>query len=58
MNWQSTARGVRRIARKDGGQDLVEYGMLAALIAIGAMLALRSFSSALRGLWDGVASFI
>ena len=58
MNWRSTASGVRRIFRKDNGQDLVEYGMLAALIAIGAMVGLRSFASALRGLWDGVASFL
>jgi Flp pilus assembly pilin Flp len=58
MNWRSTARDIRRIVRKDSGQDLAEYGMLAAIIAIGAMFGLRSFVNALTGLWDAVANFI
>ena len=58
MNWRSMARDTRRIVRTDSGQDLAEYGMLAAIIAIGAMFGLRSFASAVMGIWDVVASFI
>ena len=58
MNWRSTARRIRLIVRRDSGQDLAEYGMLAALIALGAMFGLRSFATALMGLWDAFANFV
>lgn len=33
---------VRRLASLDNGQDLIEYGLLAALIAIAAMVSVTA----------------
>ena len=42
---------------EDEGQDLVEYGLLAALIAIAAMLAVSTLGTTIRTVfWDVVAS--
>jgi pilus assembly protein Flp/PilA len=48
---------VGRLVRRDDGQDLIEYGMLAALIAIGAIVAVTSTGNALNTiLWIPIAS--
>jgi Flp pilus assembly pilin Flp len=48
---------VRRLVRKDDGQDLIEYGLLMLVIAIGAIVAVTSTGSALNSiLWQNIAS--
>jgi Flp pilus assembly pilin Flp len=48
---------VSRLVREDHGQDLIEYSLLAVLIAIGAMVAVTSTGNALNSiLWQTIAS--
>ena len=59
MNWRMVTRGVQLVVRRDDGQDLIEYGMLASLIAIVVLVAVRSFATFLKtGLWDVVANLL
>jgi Flp pilus assembly pilin Flp len=39
--------------REDDGQDLLEYGLVAVLIAIGAMMAVGSVGETIDNLWWG-----
>jgi Flp pilus assembly pilin Flp len=46
---------VVRLARRDDGQDLLEYGFLAALIAIVAMTAVASLGTTINTvLWQTI----
>ena len=48
---------VSRLIRKEDGQDLIEYGLLMMLIAIGAIVAVASTGNALNSiLWQTIAS--
>jgi Flp pilus assembly pilin Flp len=48
---------VSRLARRDDGQDLIEYGLLMLVIAIAAILAVTSTGNALNSiLWQNIAS--
>ena len=40
--------------RDDSGQDLVEYGLLAALISVAAVTVMISASGEIGGLWDTI----
>jgi Flp pilus assembly pilin Flp len=42
--------------RDDSGQDLVEYGLLAALISIAAIVVMTSAGGEAKRLWDTVVS--
>jgi Flp pilus assembly pilin Flp len=56
MIWEQGVRCVQRLARRDDGQDLVEYGMLAALIAIAALTAVNALASVIKTRFWDVAS--
>jgi Flp pilus assembly pilin Flp len=59
MNWQSIAHRARQFRRRDDGQDLVEYGMLAALISIAALTAVSSLASVIKTrFWDVVSNLL
>jgi Flp pilus assembly pilin Flp len=48
---------VRRLTRRDEGQDLIEYGLLAALIALAAMSALTLVGDVVGNvLWAAIAA--
>lgn len=48
---------VRRLVRADPGQDLIEYGMLAALIAVVAVGAVTTLGNQVRtALWQTIAN--
>src|ERR1700682_2956560 len=48
---------VSRLVRADDAQDLIEYSLLAMLIAIGAIVAVTSTGNALNSiLWQTIAS--
>ena len=50
---------VSRLVRNDEGQDLIEYGLVAVLIAIGAMLAIGSLGTTVYNvLWQPIAQNI
>ena len=50
---------VSRLVRNDDGQDLIEYGLVAVLIAIGALLAIGSLGTTVYNvLWQPIAQNI
>ena len=58
MNWRSIACGLRRY-RRDNGQDLLEYAMLTALIAIVALSAVNGVASVIKTkFWDVAANLL
>ena len=59
MNWRSLAQRAGRLRRREDGQDLVEYGMLAALIAIAALTAVNALASVIKlRFWDVVTNVL
>jgi len=51
-------RLLSRLARREEGQDLLEYGLLTVLIAIGALAGLNSVGTANSVLWEAIAQNI
>jgi len=48
---------IRRIVRRDDGQDLLEYGLLAALIALIAFGAVQVLGQTILSVfWNNIAS--
>ena len=48
---------VDRLARTEDGQDLLEYGMIVVLIAIGAVVAVQSVGNTINAvLWQAIAA--
>jgi Flp pilus assembly pilin Flp len=48
---------VRRLTRPEDGQDLLEYGLLASLIAIFALAAVRLLGDQIHTVfWEGIAN--
>ncbi len=48
------ARLIRRFAANDSGATAIEYGLIAALIAVGLIVAFTAFGSSLQGLFGRV----
>ena len=48
---------MHRLLNADEGQDLVEYGILASLIAIAAMTALTTVGGRVATIWDSLKDF-
>ncbi len=47
---------VGRLVRRDKGQDLIEYGLLVALIAIVAMVAIAALGNTINSVfWQAIA---
>ena len=47
---------IGRLIRHDEGQDLIEYAMLVTLIAVAAVVAVRSVGNTVSGvLWQYIA---
>ena len=51
----TVASAVRRFSSDDGGQDLLEYGLLASLIATFLVGTLGLFGQQLNVLWTTIA---
>jgi len=52
---QRVMAAVLRLARRDDGQDLVEYGLLAALIAVVVMTAVATLGNTTNTvLWQSI----
>ena len=50
---------VERLIRKDDGQDLIEYGLLAVLIAVAAVVAVGTLGETINTvLWSLIAQTI
>ena len=48
--------GLRRFAEDESAATAIEYGLIAALIAVGAILAFTSFGGSLSGMFNNVAT--
>jgi pilus assembly protein Flp/PilA len=53
MNRMLTAAA--RFVRNDEGQDLIEYALLAALIALAAVVAMQATGTSINGLFNTVS---
>ncbi|MEL6486169.1 MAG: Flp family type IVb pilin [Pseudomonadota bacterium] len=47
---------INKLARDEQGATAIEYGLIAALIAVAAITAMQSLGSSLSDTFDGVAS--
>jgi Flp pilus assembly pilin Flp len=47
----------RTIAAQDG-QDLVEYALLVAIVALGCVVALNTFSGIIGAAWASIAAML
>ena len=48
---------LHRLLREDSGQDLVEYALLVALIAIVSVLGLTTLGPSVSGFYDRLGAF-
>ena len=56
MNWQSVVQTLRSRIPRDHGQDLMEYGLLMALIAVAALVAVKGLGDTVNTvLWEVIA---
>jgi Flp pilus assembly pilin Flp len=59
MKWRLMAFRVARLPRREDGQDLLEYAMLAALISIAALTTVSALASVIKTkFWDVVANVL
>jgi Flp pilus assembly pilin Flp len=49
---------LRNLHRDDGGQDMIEYGLLAAFISIAAIVAIKAIEPLVRTLYENVESAV
>jgi len=55
--WMLSARDVLvALHREDSGQDLIEYALIAALIALGAVLGMGAVASAINSAFSAIGS--
>jgi pilus assembly protein Flp/PilA len=49
---------LRTIVREESGQDLIEYAMLVALIALGCVIAVTSAGTMVKEVFEGIVAQI
>ncbi len=47
---------IKRILREEEGQDLVEYALIIAAIALGLIAAVRGVANALNSMYESISS--
>ena len=47
---------VSRFVERDKGQDLLEYGLLVAVVALGMVAALTVFQAAITSAWTTIST--
>jgi pilus assembly protein Flp/PilA len=47
---------LKRLVDECDGQDLVEYALLVAVVALGAVVALNSFQSVITSVWTTISN--
>ena len=45
---------LKRLVREDEGQDLIEYALLAALIALGAVVAMQATGTSINNVFTSI----
>jgi Flp pilus assembly pilin Flp len=57
MNWQSVVQTLRSRIPRDHGQDLLEYGLLMAIIAVAAIAAVKGVGDTVNTVfWEVIAA--
>lgn len=51
-------RTLRTLHNDESGQDLIEYALVAALIALGATAAMQSLSTGVNNAFSGITSLL
>jgi len=49
---------LRALVRDDSGQDLIEYALLAALIALASVLAIQAAGSQVNAVWQSIVGML
>lgn len=58
MNWQLVFARLRRRTGADAGQDLMEYGLLMALIAVVAITGVKTIGDTINSVfWELIANY-
>ena len=52
----TTSELLRKLLRDDSGQDLIEYALIAALIAVAAIAALRGLTNKIDNEFNAIGS--
>ena len=47
---------IKNLVAEDSGQDLIEYALVAALVALGSVTAMRGLATSLSSTFNGVGS--
>lgn len=47
-----------RLLRDERGGTAIEYGMIAALIVMGAFLAIQNFANVSVGMWNNISTTV
>jgi pilus assembly protein Flp/PilA len=47
---------LRRLVSDDSGQDLIEYALVAALVGLGALAAMKGLSNSIKNTYNGVGT--
>ena len=57
MEWQLVVQALRSRIQRDHGQDLMEYGLLMALIAVVAIVGVKTLGTTINTLlWEFIAN--
>jgi pilus assembly protein Flp/PilA len=56
MGTERTGQIVRSVLTDESGQDLIEYALIAALIALGAIVAMKSLSNKVSNEFNAVGN--
>ncbi len=47
---------IKKVITEDSGQDLIEYALVAALVGLGAVVAMRGLSNSIKNSYNGVGT--
>jgi pilus assembly protein Flp/PilA len=47
---------IKRVIVEDSGQDLIEYALVAALVGLGAVGAMKGLSNSVKNTYNGVGT--
>lgn len=56
--FRGIGQGIRQLLREDSGQDLIEYALIAALIALSAVIGMGSVAKAVNDVFSSVSEKI
>ncbi len=55
---QSMRTGLKRLLRDKRGATAIEYGLIAALVVLGAFLGIKNFATTSVNMWNNVSNTV